>query len=52
MEAVTFRVFRDELGHWCARRSDGLVFGVFREKAAAVSFARREGRRDGVVLVP
>jgi len=47
----TFRIFRDDAGHWCARRGDGLVFGLFREKAAALTFARRECRGDGLVIL-
>jgi hypothetical protein len=36
-----FEIFR-ESGHWCARRSDGLVGGVFRDRAEAERFARME----------
>jgi len=36
-----FEIFL-EGGHWCARRSDGLVCGLFRERAAAERFARTE----------
>ena len=39
----TFEIFRDPIGHWCARRSDGKVCGTFFEREAAVRFARREG---------
>jgi hypothetical protein len=38
-----FSVFRDLKGRWCARRADGLVGGLFREKEAALRFVRREG---------
>ena len=45
MEANTvFEIFRDRVGHWCARRNDGMVFGTFVERDAAVHFARRECR--------
>ena len=37
-----FEIFRDAAGYWCARRKDGLVCGVFRERADAERFARRE----------
>ena len=39
-----FEVFRDQIGHWCARRTDGKVCGTFFEREAAVRFARRESR--------
>jgi len=38
----TFEIFRNRIGRWCVRRADGLVFGTFFEKEAAVHFARRE----------
>jgi hypothetical protein len=37
-----FEIFRDDGGHWCARRQDGLVGGVFRDRAEAERFARME----------
>ena len=37
-----FEIFRDDGGHWCARRQDGLVGGVFRDRAEAERFARLE----------
>ena len=36
-----FEIF-PEGGHWCARRSDGLVCGLFRDRAEAERFARLE----------
>jgi hypothetical protein len=42
----TFEIFRDRIGHWCARRADGMVFGTFFEREAAIKFARRESH-DG-----
>ena len=39
---AAFEIFRDHAGHWCARRMDGLVFGLFVERDAAVRFARLE----------
>ena len=36
-----FEIF-PEGGHWCARRSDGLVCGLFRNRAEAERFARME----------
>jgi hypothetical protein len=47
---VTFELFRDQAGHWCARRADGRVGGTFFERDAAVRFARRECR-DGSALI-
>lgn len=40
---MSFDIFRDNAGHWCARRCDGLVCGIFRERRDAERFARREG---------
>lgn len=37
-----FEVFRDPRGRWRARRSDGLVDGLFVDQLSAVRFARRE----------
>jgi hypothetical protein len=42
--ANAFEIFRDPLGRWCARRTDGLVFGTFFERMDAIGFARRECR--------
>jgi len=39
---MSFEIFRDSAGYWCARRRDGLVCGTFRERVDAVRFARRE----------
>jgi hypothetical protein len=39
---AAFEIFRDQAGHWCARRMDGLVFGLFVERDAAIRFARME----------
>ena len=44
-----FEIFRDGSGHWCARRQDGRVGGVFRDRAEAERFARLE---DGLALEP
>jgi hypothetical protein len=50
---MSFEIFHDSAGHWCARRCDGLVCGTFRERRDAERFARREclrtsgGRPDG-----
>ena len=41
---IAFELFRNRIGRWCARRVDGLVFGTFFERAAAIHFARRECR--------
>lgn len=44
MSPAAFEIYRDGYGHWCARRSDGLVFGLFKERKAALRFARDESR--------
>ncbi|HEY0302022.1 MAG TPA: hypothetical protein VGC36_11835 [Rhizomicrobium sp.] len=44
---TVFAIFRNRAGQWCARRSDGLVFGTFRERDGALRFARRECRNGG-----
>jgi hypothetical protein len=41
---TAFELFRNRIGRWCARRVDGLVFGTFFEREAAIHFARRECR--------
>ena len=46
-----FEIFL-EGGHWCARRSDGLVCGLFRERAAAERFARTEEEIPSLALAP
>ena len=40
-----FEIFRDAAGAWCARRLDGLVVGLFRDRAEAERFARMEEDR-------
>jgi hypothetical protein len=40
--AFAFEIFRDRVGHWCARRTDGKVGGTFLERDGALRFARRE----------
>jgi hypothetical protein len=40
----SFEIFRDPIGHCCARRTDGKVCGTFFEREAAQRFARRECR--------
>ena len=37
-----FSIFPDGRGHWCARKGDGIVAGVFFNRDAAIRFARRE----------
>src|ERR1700679_1812740 len=39
---TAFEIFRDQVGRWCARRADGLVFGTFVGRMSAIRFARRE----------
>ncbi|HWY66485.1 MAG TPA: hypothetical protein VNX61_14830 [Rhizomicrobium sp.] len=45
-----FEIFRDGRGRWRARRSDGLVDGLFVDQISAVRFARRESP-DGRLLI-
>ncbi len=37
-----FEIFRAANGTWCARRADGLVFGEFVAREAAIRFAQLE----------
>jgi len=48
--AYFFEVFRDARGRWRARRSDGLVDGLFVDQLSAVRFARRENPDGQLVL--
>jgi hypothetical protein len=48
---ITFEIFRDRIGHWCARRGDGKVCGTFFERDAAVRFARRECRDESLLVL-
>ena len=45
-----FEVFRDPRGRWRARRSDGLVDGLFVDQLSAVRFARRESPAGMLLL--
>jgi hypothetical protein len=47
---ATFEVFRDTRGRWRARRSDGLVEGLFLDQLSAVRFARRENPGGPLLL--
>lgn len=38
----SFRIFPDDRGHWCARKSDGMVVGIFFNRDAAIRFAHNE----------
>jgi hypothetical protein len=40
-----FEIFRDAGGAWCARRLDGLVVGLFRDRIEAERFVRTEDDR-------
>ena len=46
-----FEIFR-EGGHWCARRTDGLVCGLFRDRAEAERFARLEDEASQPMSAP
>jgi hypothetical protein len=39
-----FQIFRDDHGHWCARKDDGMIAGTFFDRRAALHFAQRESR--------
>jgi len=45
-----FEIFRDARGRWRARRSDGLVDGLFVDQLSAVRLARRENPFGPLVL--
>jgi hypothetical protein len=38
----SFQIFPDGRGHWCARKSDGMVEGIFFNRDAALRFAHNE----------
>ena len=38
----SFRIFPDGRGHWCARKDDGMVAGIFFNRDAALRFAHNE----------
>lgn len=46
-----FEIYTDN-GRWCARRMDGLVFGIFTDQASALRFVRLEGNAVSVVAPP
>jgi hypothetical protein len=41
-DGKAFEIFLDRTGYWCARRVDGLVFGLFVNRGAALRFVRME----------
>lgn len=50
--AKKFEIYSDRTGRWCARRLDGLVFGVFIDLASALRFVRLEGNADFTMAAP
>lgn len=48
----SFDLFRDKADHWCARRLDGLVFGMFREREDALRFCQRKRQRQFSATAP
>jgi hypothetical protein len=44
-----FELFRAANGCWCVRRTDGLVYGEFTQREAALRFVRLE---RGAAMVP
>jgi hypothetical protein len=43
-----FRLYRTEIGRWCARSIDGAIGGTFFDRAAALRFVERES--DGAPM--
>ena len=39
---LTFHIFQNKIGRWCALSDDGMVLGIFFKRDAAVRFARDE----------
>jgi len=48
---VVFEIFRETQTLWRIRRSDGLVEGCFRNRRAAIRFARHQYPGQGVMIV-
>ena len=52
-KSVSFEIFPDRIGHWCARRLDGKVCGTFRERERCGSRAEcRDGSRLVLITLP
>ena len=39
---LTFHIFQNRIGRWCALSDDGMVLGIFFKRDAAIRFARDE----------
>jgi len=39
---LTFHIFQNQIGRWCALSDDGMVLGIFFKRDAAIRFAREE----------
>jgi hypothetical protein len=48
---VVFEIFHEAQDLWRIRRSDGLVEGCFRNRRAAIRFARHQYPGHGVMIV-
>lgn len=48
---IVFEIFCESSGLWRICRSDGLVEGRFRDRRAAIRFARHQYPGDGVMIV-
>lgn len=42
LHLADFRIYPDGHGHWCSRKSDGMVAGTFFTREAALRFAKNE----------
>jgi hypothetical protein len=48
---IVFEIFHEPSGLWCICRSDGLVEGRFRDRRAAIRFARHQYPGEGVMVL-
>jgi len=48
---IVFEILQETAGLWRISRSDGLVEGRFRDRRAALRFARHQYPGDGVMIV-
>ena len=48
---IVFEIFHEPSGLWRICRSDGLVEGRFRDRRAAIRFARHQYPGNGVMIV-
>ena len=48
---LTFHIFQNEIGRWCALSDDGMVLGIFFKRDAAIRFARDESDRKTPLML-